>query len=321
MKISEVKKNYPWVFERGKNCILSPDSDGLLCGLLMSHYLGWKIKGFYDGKLLILEKGLSAKDCVFLDIDIFRKDIKSIGHHMVLLNKAKTPSNWSNYDQCIQPNIMRNYDMKTNFKLKYPLGTIHLLLSIIGSDLKISIPDKAVPTLLYTDGTFKNLFNYPENCLDWFQYLGISDKDNVLNKMFYIDKHALRILMLNLKKVFTDIGLIGKGKRGGDKLYISDTSGIPKNLDKTKDLYNIKQAEKEKVKKFINLLSASTDWEYKDEDWTWENFSLYKFTKGGDSPTQSNYDIVLAQNPLSFVIRSATASGFEYALESPDKLP
>lgn len=30
---------YPWIIKRDKMCILSPDSDGLLCGLFMSKYL------------------------------------------------------------------------------------------------------------------------------------------------------------------------------------------------------------------------------------------------------------------------------------------
>ncbi len=55
----EVIKRYPWIVSRGQNCILSPDSDGLLCGLFMSHFLDWKIKGFYDTKILVKEMGIS----------------------------------------------------------------------------------------------------------------------------------------------------------------------------------------------------------------------------------------------------------------------
>lgn len=62
----------------------------------MSNILDWKVKGFYDGKIILLEKGLSAKDCIFLDMEIFRKNVKSVGHHMVQFNKNRRPSNWSN---------------------------------------------------------------------------------------------------------------------------------------------------------------------------------------------------------------------------------
>jgi hypothetical protein len=73
--------------EKGQNCILSPDTDGLLCGLFMSTYLDWRIKGFYDGKVMLLDKNISAKDCVFLDMEVFRKEIKSVEHRMVQFNK------------------------------------------------------------------------------------------------------------------------------------------------------------------------------------------------------------------------------------------
>lgn len=172
----EVIKEYPWIVKRGQNCILSPDSDGLLCGLFMSNYLGWKIKGFYDGKILILDKNVSAKDCVFLDVEIFRKEIKSVGHHMVLFNKNKKPRSWKNFENSIQPNIFRDYDAYKDFRLKYPLATIHMLMGIIGSITKIKIPVSAICPLLYTDGVFKNLFGYPENCIDWLKYLKADEK-------------------------------------------------------------------------------------------------------------------------------------------------
>ena len=68
-----VLTTHPWIVERNQNCILSPDSDGLLCGLFMSNYLGWKIRGFYDGKVLLVEKGIIPRDCVFLDMEIYRE--------------------------------------------------------------------------------------------------------------------------------------------------------------------------------------------------------------------------------------------------------
>ena len=39
----KIVRDYPWIIKKNQNCILSPDSDGLLCGLFMSFYLGWQI--------------------------------------------------------------------------------------------------------------------------------------------------------------------------------------------------------------------------------------------------------------------------------------
>ena len=58
---NEVVKKHPWIIKKNQNCILSPDSDGLLCGLFMSHYLDWHIRGFYDGKILLIEKNFIPK--------------------------------------------------------------------------------------------------------------------------------------------------------------------------------------------------------------------------------------------------------------------
>jgi len=160
-------EKFPFIIEKDINCILSPDSDGLLCGLLMSDFLNWKIKGFYDGKVLILENGVSAKDCVFLDMEIFRKDIKSFGHHMLLLNKNSKPLSWVNFKNCIQPNNLREYDGLHDFRLKYPLATIHMLLGILGHKFNIKTSDDAIAPLFFTDGAFNVLFIVIPHSLLW----------------------------------------------------------------------------------------------------------------------------------------------------------
>src|SRR5436853_3757751 len=93
-------KKFPWIVSKNQMTIISPDSDGVLCALFMSHYFNWKTVGFYDGKVMLLKNGVNYQDCVFLDMDIFRKEIKSIGHHMVCFDKDRLPSNWDNYENC-----------------------------------------------------------------------------------------------------------------------------------------------------------------------------------------------------------------------------
>ena len=52
IKYETLLKKHPWIVKKNAKCILSPDSDGLLCGLFMSHHLNWEVVGFYDGKIL-----------------------------------------------------------------------------------------------------------------------------------------------------------------------------------------------------------------------------------------------------------------------------
>jgi len=313
-------KRYPWIVQENQKCIVSPDSDGLLCGLFMSYYFNWKIIGYYDGKILCIKKDESVKDAVFLDMDIFRNYVKSLGHHMVLYNKKHKPKNWFNFDNCIQPNNIRDYDVKTKFNLKYPLGAIHLILGIASQVKEIEIKDSAICPLLYTDGTFKNLFNYPENCLNWLNFLCAEDKNNPLNKVFFNSRYTTSSLMFALKDFFERLNKIKDGKRGGDKIKISNSSGTPVNfLKRNENTFDIEEKQKERTKTFLNILADLTGWEFLEEYWTFDNLRIYKFKKGSIKPSEKRYNELIEKNPLSLAITSRSA--VEFTLEEPDKLP
>jgi len=312
-------KKYPWIAEENQKCILSPDSDGLLCGLLMSNLLNWKIIGFYDGKVLYIKKGESTKESIFLDMEIFRENIRSLGHHMVLYNKRHTPRNWFNFDNCIQPNIIRGYDAKSNFKLKYPLGAIHLLLGIMGIVKKIEIKKSAICPLLYTDGTFKNLFNYPENCLSWLNFLCADEESSPLNKIFFNDHYTISSLMIALKDFFGKLREINDGRRGGDKIKISNSSGEPINFVKQDDCFALEKKQKNNIEMFLNMLGELTGWKFIKQNWIFNNFKIYKFKKGNIKPSNQRFTELMEKKPLSWAMTSGVA--IEYTLEEPDKLP
>ena len=303
---------FPWVIEREQNCILSPDSDGLLCGLLMSHYLGWHVRGFYDGKVLAIENGVSAQDCVFLDMEIYRTNIRSVGQHMVLYDKNDLPSNWNNFNNCIAANNLRNYDFKNDFKLKYPLGTVHILLSILGQNHHITIPKSAVSPLLYTDGTFKNQFNYPENCLSWLDFLRAGQPNNPLQKIFLDRHYSTYELMVELKNLFSKINVIGGGKRGGDKIKISDSKGNVVNIDSTS--HCLKQPTITQVENFIGMLAVKTGWMFTPAHWSWGPYQTFRFRKGSVKPGKARYNALLAQSPISLAIISRNS--IEYTMDS-----
>lgn len=317
-------KKYPWIVQKNVNCILSPDSDGLLCGLLLSNFLNWKIKGFYDGKVLILERGLSAKDCVFLDMEIFRKDIRSFGHHMLLFNRNSKLFNWNNFQNCIQPNNLREYDGLHDFRLKYPLATIHMLLGILGHKFKIEISEDAIAPLFFTDGTFNVLFNYPENVLNWLNYLKATEEKSPLKIIFLSEKYSVYNLMLEMDRFFRDRDKISVSKERGDRLRISERDGTPYNLEEKNNTYSLNEDAVKRIKSFIKILSKFTGWKFKEENWLWENFNLFRFTKGDFQGSNKrinsqNYVELLNKNPLSWAMTSG--QNIEYTLEKPDKLP
>lgn len=314
----KIIKEYPWIMKRAQNCILSPDSDGLLCGLFMSAYLNWQIRGFYDGKVMLLDRNFSAKDCVFLDMEIFRKEIKSVGHHMVQFNKNKQPSNWDNYENCIQPNNLRDYDGYHDFRLKYPLATIHLLIGIIGSKIKFTIPKSAICPLLYVDGVFKNLFGYPENCIDWLRYLRTEAGQNKLNDIFFNEHYSIYNLMLALKDFFIRISEISDGRNGNDKIKISNTKGELVNLKISDGLCELSEEEKKKAERFLEILSALTGWNYKKQSWQWANFKIYHFSKYAIKPNNKNFEAMIAKKPISWAMTSGLA--IEYTTDEKNIL-
>ena len=308
---SAVIKKYPWLIQKDQNCILSPDSDGLLCGLFTSHYLNWKVRGFYDGKILVLEKGVRPKDCVFLDMEIFRKGIRSVGQHMVMFNKNRLPGNWSNFDDCFSANNIRGYDAKHNFPQKYPLATIHILLGVLGSIQKIIIPTNAICPLLYTDGTFKNLFNYPDNCLSWLNFLRADSSISPLHTIFFNDHYSIYSLMVTLSELFGELRSITAGKRGGDKIKLSNGKGEMIHFDEK--ALAIERDTVEQAEKFLRLLADKTGWKYISNNWAWNNLSHFYFKKGSIKPSQGRYDELMIKNPVSLAMTSSL--GIEYTLD------
>ena len=331
---------YPWTKEKNRKCILSPDSDGFLCGLLVTNFLGWEVAGFYDGKILIVKDGVDYHDCVFLDMEINRSGIGSIGNHLIDYNLNIEVENY-NFDQCVQPNMLRGFDGKNAFQRKYPFGAIHLLIGILQEGGFISeLPDSAVSPLLFADGVGNNLFGYPENCLDWIDYLKINEESHILHKFLCENDINFYQIMKHLKKFFemrdtynasgyfngTDFVQGGNNKRTGHKIKITTSQGLPINLVKSGSIFNIHETEAQRVRGFIQEVAEMMGWQYLDEKWNWENFNPTAFQKGMLSSDNSNgspnlnnknYIALFDKNPFSLAMTASNR--IEYTIESEDQ--
>ena len=258
---SEIPSRFPWLFEREQNCILSPDCDGFLCGLLMSHLLGWKVRGFYNGRVLVVDRAVNHRECVFLDMEIYRPDVRSVGQHMLKFGQlaAHTPDNWdNNFAQCISPNNLRNFDFKNKFAQKYPLATVHLLMAILSvRNIVVPTPTSVVAPLLYVDGMFKNMMNYPENCLDWLTEMDCKD-NAALRAVFLAGGFSSWTLMSEMSSFFSALQEVAEKKMKPDKLILNSPTGELVNLADGM----IAATEWEKVEKFLNLLADRTEWKY-----------------------------------------------------------
>lgn len=244
-------------------------------------------------------------------MEIFRPNIRSVGQHMVMYDKADLPPNWNNFRNCIAANNLRNYDFKSDFKLKYPLGTVHILLSILGRNQTIPIPKSAISPLLYTDGIFKNQFNYPENCLSWLDFLEANGANNPLRRVFLDRHYSTYELMVELKDLFSKISVIGGGKRGGDKIKISDSRGNIINIDFR--THKLKPETRTQAETFLRMLAGKTGWTFTSAHWSWGPYQTTRFTKGSIKPGKARYNTLLAQNPISLAIISRNS--IEYTID------
>lgn len=327
---AEIIKKYPWIIEEGHCCVLSPDSDGLLCGLLMARYKKWKIVGFYDDKVALINRKILDKNPIFLDGEIFRRGVRSMGHHMLTVNHKRTPEGYErNFENCIQPNLMRQFDKKL-FQLKYPLATVHMLASILAYSLKdrcpMQIPISAIPALFFTDGVYSTMFNYTENVLNWLHYLRIDEDWNPLRDIFENEKYTVFTLMKEMNEFFRERDKRNAPNQRGDRLRISQKNGEPCNINGLETgCCHISEDAVERICSFMKYIGELTSWQFSNDDWDcWRNMQFFKFTKGsfkGDKLTLTidNFNSFIKQNPLSWAMTSG--QDIEYTIETPDKLP
>jgi hypothetical protein len=71
----------------------------------------------------------------------------------------------------------------------------------------------------------------------------------------------------------------GNEKRDrGDRLILSDENGA-RNLNKINELYEINRDNKERIINFTKFISGMLGWDFKKENWVFDNFKLVNFEK------------------------------------------
>jgi hypothetical protein len=324
---AKVISKYPWLVEKNQDCIVSPDSDGLLCGLFASHFLGWRVRGFYDTKVMLLEDGYKASDCIFLDTEILRQVSRSIGQHIVLFNRNVLPDNRDNYDDCLSINNIRGYDGIHEFRIKYPFGTVHFLIGVLGTVQNIHIPKSAIAPLLFTDGTWMNLVRYTENSLNWLKYLRANEQGTPLNETFLNKHYSNYELMVAMDEFLRKRDKISVARERGDRVTITirGGGGSPHNLvGGVQGLYDFGDDARDRAEKFLNLLASLTGWGYRQDYWSWRNWRVSHFSKSDFTSTKTalntkNFnELMKTKNPLSLAMTSG--QNIEYTVETPDKM-
>lgn len=301
---------YPWLLERDRDCIISPDADGQLCGLLLTNLLDWNVRGFYDGKALVVQQDVNPQECVFIDVEIYRQQVRSFGNHMLLFNSNRKPADWDQrFRNCFAINNWRGHDRR-QFKRKYPFASIHFLLVVLAARHDLSFPPSAAGPLLFADGVYKVFLQRAENSWDWMRYLGIKDEGNPLHALFLNPDLSVYDLMTKMLDFWKKRDEFSRTGHRGDRIAITERGGVGRVINLVEEHVNdncvwmYDQNARERIEEFLTLLGNLTGWQYIPARWSWGQWKLAEFDKRINSTVKNipTYQSIMDLNPLSWAI-------------------
>jgi len=285
-----------WLRQADLPMVVSPDFDGLLCALLMTHYRNWRLCGFYDGrKLTLVMPPTHVREFVFLDMEIYRPFVRSIGNHLLQWSQRTL---LPNFTHAVNPNLLRGIT-KQEFDRKYPFATFHFLLVLlthIGVTIHLTFNHSLLAILLYPDSTHKVLLNYRRNVMDWLDWMGVKATPAPIRTLFQ------RLSSVSLADVVHGLEwLSGQLREIGFRRKDDPCKFDPK---KDKDLC--------KARALWQFLQQITGWQSPPlplPNWT-ATFEAYS-----TAPEETGYREMLKQNPLSFALTSRSRKqGLQYTL-------
>lgn len=169
--------------------IIGNDIDSVLSSCLLHSIYGWNIVGVYDYSNLWFDKSsnvtlekIYAGDYIAVDLDIYNKNIYSIGHHIISEDRYDYISN---HQRSFNPNLQRNFSSK-EFTRKYPLGTIHLIIMMV-NHLRLS--RDAMILSWIADSSFINgqSHRFRRNVLEWNENYFKGRFSSIVNEIDTLD--------------------------------------------------------------------------------------------------------------------------------------
>ncbi len=127
----EILKKYSWLqSDEELYLVMGDDLDSAISTLLfLSKNPKATLIGIYSGyKKIFFNKNVDLeilKNAVYIDLDIYMKPEKSLGHHIVRINKE---NRIDGFDNSCNINELIGYSLTYNFTHKYPLSTAHFLI-------------------------------------------------------------------------------------------------------------------------------------------------------------------------------------------------
>ncbi len=204
MNKKSIIQAYPWLYDNSpKNVIMGDDLDsGLSTLLYLINNLNAILVGIYTSyNKIFFNSKLSKADlenCIYIDLDIYHKNCRSIGHHIVRINNS---DKLEGFNSSCNLNELENRSISNQFGKKYPLGTVHFLIWLY--DTVIPNSKYAENLIWLADSSFINgqSHRFRSNVSDWVTNLMSSPQlqagfINIDTEIFESEIEQLQNLML-----------------------------------------------------------------------------------------------------------------------------
>lgn len=299
MKMKNIKNELietrPWlqriINKEGCPIVIGADLDGWLSALLLTQH-GCVVEGVYNNRQLALKQGTYGKDHIFIDFDVARQNVISVGHHITSLSQKNNSSNLY-HPQGLQINEIYGVykhdkdDDKKNFPYKYPFSTVLYLMYLLDYNLMEMEPWQRF-LILQADGVLNNNSRYPHSVDHWI-------------KEVFGDFLALPIKSINCEELRNSNIQYRDMRRD---LIPSKNHGQGKGIEKIKTI----EVQNNKLifpqVKFIQEIGKQLGWPYVEGQWNcFTNMELFKFdsdTFDAKTPSPQGFGTVKKFNELKF---------------------
>lgn len=323
-----VIREHPWLLERELNCILSPDADGFLSGLLMAKALGWRVRGFFDARNLLIEEGIEPSDCVFLDIEVFRKGIRSLGHHWLMPGNFR-PYHALGHADTVNPHFYRPiiWNMTRGlmgvFFAKYPFGSVHLLLGLLNGRVSVPMPETGLEPLLFADGSYGNISSYGENCLYWSKFLGADAPQSLLHPVFRTPGVEFFEMSVRMEEFYIKRDALNWDGVRSDralKTVMDRVNREPHAFQAANGLVDLSDPATGSAVEFIRMLGDLTGWDYDASQWTWSGLTRRCFTTRIETPRVGTFNDMFVREPYPICWAVTAGTTMECTVPGPDDM-
>ncbi|MFP3896955.1 MAG: hypothetical protein ACLFV5_09015 [Anaerolineales bacterium] len=304
-----IAERYPWAYKKGSPMIISLDLDGIISAMLMATLLDWRLVGFYNASKLWVEGDIDwlAGEAVFLDHDIYRANIPSIGHH-ILQWRGDVPTPL--HQESLNPNLLRGISKQNTFSQKYPFGTVHFLLACLNAHYEsevLELPRDFMPILIQVDSSFQSAFTYQRNALEWMEWLGGSDEQSPLYPLCHslMSTSPRRLLEWTLwyDDEMRNLGFGSKRRYSSRRRQGQVDSPVGEGW---------------------KILQVLIDWLYQRSPWfmvtpdfeqlrATGNLEIVELKRGSMRPTKGRFENLMKKRPFSYAIISSSDEGLNYA--------